>query len=282
MRVLLSQPHDPVSIHHDAWAIKKMFSHSLRRTGSDSRNSLEDRSPNRRVSPLESRTMFFSMSVASVSMKPQLVSGLSAFLPFLNLMSCNPEAPGVADFYEVIYRHWGQALQNLQASRAEKAKEKGTAAEAVVIEIPDDDGDLPALEQRSLEQAKRGIVIEGVVCIDGPEPEPSADEKDNAEVLVEKKSGEREEVKQTTDLSETAEHVKAGVEAELPTLGREAARFRMTIDDVLNPPNLPPLKYPTKPASMELKSVDDINARMEQLKKLSLDLNSHLFSVCTR
>ena len=199
--------------------------------------------------------MFFSMSVALISVKPQLVSGPSVFLPCLNLISHNPEAPGVADFYDVIYRHWGQSLRELQVARAEKAKEKGTAGEAVVIEIPDDDGDLASLESHSLEQAKKGIVIEGVVCLDGPEPpaEPPA--------TVEKKPEETGEVG----------HVEAGAEV-VPASGRGS--FRMTIDHVLNPPNLPPLKYPTKPASMELKSVNDINARMEQLKKLIL--NSHL------
>ena len=197
--------------------------------------------------------------------------------PFLNLISCNPEAPGVADFYEVIYRHWGQALRDLQNARAEKAKEKGTAAEAVVIEIPDDDGDLASLESLSLEQAKNGVVIEGVVCIDGPELQPSAEDK--VEAMAVKKPDESKEVQQTPALSEPAEHVKAGVDPELPTVGRTAGRFRITIDDVLNPPNLPPLKYPTKPASMELKSVDDINARMEQIKKISLI--SYIFSAFT-
>ena len=184
----------------------------------------------------------------------------------------------MADFYEVIYRHWGPALRDLQSARAEKAKEKGTAAEAVVIEIPDDDGDLVSLESLSLEQAKNGVVIEGVVCIDGPELQPSAEDK--VEAVAVKKPDESKEVQQTPALSEPsepAEHVKAGVDPELPTVGRAAGRFRITIDDVLNPPNLPPLKYPTKPASMELKSVDEINARMEQIKKISL--NSYHLSV---
>ena len=48
-QTLMSKPLDPVAIHHDAWGIKKLFSYSLRRTGSDSRYSLDDGTPNRRV-----------------------------------------------------------------------------------------------------------------------------------------------------------------------------------------------------------------------------------------
>ena len=47
---MLSMPVNPVAIHHDAWAMKKLFSHALRRAGAERIDSGD--SPTRRAAQL--------------------------------------------------------------------------------------------------------------------------------------------------------------------------------------------------------------------------------------
>ena len=97
---------------------------------------------------------------------PLPISLPAHYLPIL----CFAQAPGVAEFYDALYRHWDGPLRALHVQRLERAKLKGCRETEVEV-IPDDDGaDLEALEIKSLEQAKKGIVVEGVIVIDGDEP----------------------------------------------------------------------------------------------------------------
>ena len=241
LQTLLERPLDAVGIHHDAWAIKKLFTHSLKRSGSDSRNSLENRSPVRRVSSHVGYDIFVFFIVFSCFFTFGFAtSRLSKFpsLPFP--FSCNPrfKAAGVGEYYEILYKHWDGPLKALEAQRAERVS-KGQS-KAAVIEIEDDDGaDLVALENLSLEQARNGIVLPGVVVIDDPEGGK------------EKKGGKCEK-------GEVVNEGTAGTDAArpLPEPFARGVKFRMTIDDVLNPPNLPPMsprdvnKEPARPKSM--------------------------------
>ena len=60
-------------------------------------------------------------------------------------------------------------MRALHAQRLERAKAKG-CKDVDILVVPDDDGtDLEALENKSLEQAKKGIVVEGIIVIDGDE-----------------------------------------------------------------------------------------------------------------
>ena len=47
LRGMLSMPLNPVAIHHDSWAMKKFFSHALRRAGVERMDSGD--SPSRRA-----------------------------------------------------------------------------------------------------------------------------------------------------------------------------------------------------------------------------------------
>ena len=78
--------------------------------------------------------------------------------------SCLPKAAGVAEYYEIMYKHWEGPLKALQQQRRENAKLKGIKEAEVIPD--DDDGDLELLESISLQQARRGIVVEGVIVID--------------------------------------------------------------------------------------------------------------------
>ena len=83
------------------------------------------------------------------------------------------QAPGVSEFYEVVFKYWGEQIRKLQAERqARKAVGvgKGGSSESLgttepsenpmVIEIPDDDGDdLESLEITSLQLAEKGVVF---------------------------------------------------------------------------------------------------------------------------
>ena len=158
--------------------------------------------------------------------------------------SCNPpcKAAGVGEYYEILYKHWDAPLKALEAQRAERASKGQSKSE--VIEIEDDDGaDLVALENQSLEQARNGIVVPGVVVINIDAPE-GGQRKEGGEC----EKGEK---------GEKGEGVNEDVALSLPEPFAKGVKFRMTIDDVLNPPNLPPMlprevdREPARPKSME-------------------------------
>lgn len=158
--------------------------------------------------------------------------------------SCNPpcKAAGVGEYYEILYKHWDAPLEALEAQRAERASKGQSKSE--VIEIEDDDGaDLVALENQSLEQARNGIVVPGVVVINIDAPE-GGQRKEGGEC----EKGEK---------GEKGEGVNEDVALSLPEPFAKGVKFRMTIDDVLNPPNLPPMlprevdREPARPKSME-------------------------------
>lgn len=74
----------------------------------------------------------------------------------------------MAEYYEVLFRHWGEQIRAMQAERQRKIAETvetKVAAVHEVLEIPDDDGDLIELEKRSLQQAQRGIVLEDMEVV---------------------------------------------------------------------------------------------------------------------
>ena len=88
------------------------------------------------------------------------------------------QAAGVSEFYDIIFKHWDAQLKELHAKRLEKArlasekqKENRESYKHEVIQIADDDdGDLENLEQKSLQQALDGVIVEGIINVDDEEP----------------------------------------------------------------------------------------------------------------
>ena len=183
-----------------------------------------------------------------------------------------------------MYKHWESELKALQVQRADQ-KSKGVP----VIEITDDDGDnLASLEDKSLKQAERGIVVEGVIYLD-VDKGWKVEEIDAEKGVVFK--GETVEKTKGVDKGnaecEKGETVGGGAKmdkgqvvesmAEPPTLARRPA-MKINIDDVLNPPGLPPYNslpgppvVPTRPeASTEPVTVEDCDAKIRLLKILDL------------
>jgi len=205
------------------------------------------------------------------------------------------KAPGVAEYYDVMYKHWESELKALQAQRATQ-KAKG----ATVIEIPDDDGDnLASLEDKSLKQAERGIVVEGVIYLDtdkGWKVEEIAVEtggmvskNDTVDKTKEVDNGNTGNVadKGLATTCEKDETVGGGAKVDkgpvvesmaepLPTLSRRLAKI--SIDDVLNPPGLPPYNSlpgpPVVPRGHDSPeprlTVEDCDAKIKLLKILNL------------
>ena len=92
------------------------------------------------------------------------------------------------------------------------------------MEIEDDDGaDLLALETESLRQAMIGIVVEGVIVIDGGET--TEDDRKG-----EKKDGAGQKTDSDAVLDKPMD---------FPGLCHNARKTRVTIDHVLNPPIVP-------------------------------------------
>lgn len=75
-----------------------------------------------------------------------------------------PEDMGVAEFYEIMFEHWGSQLRELHAARqARKGKESQPESSDPIL-IEDDDGDCDAiieLEKKSLTNAENGFVVAG-------------------------------------------------------------------------------------------------------------------------
>ena len=172
--------------------------------------------------------------------------------------SCLPKAAGVAEYYEIMYKHWEGPLKALQQQRREKAKLKGIK-EAEVIPDDDDDGDLELLESISLQQARRGIVVEGVIVID-----------DGG--VVGGKLGE-EPPKNTEDMKPEGSHNPlGGVEVcQTPPTARTRSPHTLNIDHVLNPPGLPhlgPYDLPGAPNALRAPSqtVNACEARIQALQ----------------
>lgn len=179
----------------------------------------------------------------------------------------------MAEYFDSIYRHWDEQLRGLQAQRMERAKEKHSS-ESAVVEVVDDDGDLVALESESLEQAKRGIVIEGIIVIDLVDsPIKKANAEEDAKGKVMEKDGARETDEKNDEGSDkvngASESAKARAKFQGPRLGRTGREFKMNIDMVLNPPGLPPLSphkvTPAKPNDVP-QSAEECDARMERLQ----------------
>ena len=143
-------------------------------------------------------------------------------LPCLTAVVCGPKAPGVGDFFDIIYRYWEGPLREQQTARAAKA----SSSAAVVVEIDDDDGaDLLALETESLRQAMVGIVVEGVIVLDGLEKEGDG------------RKGEKGE--KGPGCEKGGSKVEKPIITDYPGLCHNARKPNITIDHVLNPPGLP-------------------------------------------
>lgn len=76
-----------------------------------------------------------------------------------------PEDIGVAQFYEIMFEHWGPQLRVLHAARqARKAKTWQPESSDLPILVEDHDGDCNAiieLEKKSLTNAEKGVVVPG-------------------------------------------------------------------------------------------------------------------------
>ena len=85
----------------------------------------------------------------------------------------------MTEYFDIINKHWGEALKKLHEERAarRKALPDTSAVDESPIEIADDDGaDLVLLEHQSLEQAERGIVSETMDVDCGDPAKPSLKE----------------------------------------------------------------------------------------------------------
>lgn len=184
------------------------------------------------------------------------------------LLKCfvTPEAPGVAEFYEVLYRHWDGPLRALHERHLERAKVKGSK-DVEVIPDDDDDGDMEALESKSLQQALKGIVIEGVIVIDeiggqSSERSDGAEKCDESKVVekvdksegvekVDKSEGvEKDEKKEVKSEDEKCE---AEEKSPVPNIPFPRRSPHMNIDQILNPPGLPrlgPYDLPGRPNAL--------------------------------
>ena len=156
------------------------------------------------------------------------------FLPPPNLSHFLPKAGGVSEYYEIMYKYWEAPLKALEEQRREKAKLKGIKEVEVIPD--DDDGDLEALEVISLQQAQRGIVVEGVIVIDdGAGGERLAgNPKSNTDDMKSGASGESM-VEKPEPLGEVEVYQTP------PSARTRSPPTPLNIDHVLNPPGLPNL-----------------------------------------
>ena len=76
----------------------------------------------------------------------------------------------MAEFYEVMFRHWEKQLKDMHEKRqARKQQQPEQEASSAIIIVEDDDGDGDAiieLEKKSLEEAEKGIIVDGYGSID--------------------------------------------------------------------------------------------------------------------
>lgn len=77
-------------------------------------------------------------------------------IPLTIYFPCMIQAPGTSEFFDVMFKHWGDKLKVEQQERL-KAREM-TGGDGVII-IDDDGVDLEQLESKSLEDAKQGIIV---------------------------------------------------------------------------------------------------------------------------
>ena len=161
-----------------------------------------------------------------------------------------PKAAGVSEYYEIMYKYWEAPLKALQDQHREKAKAKGIKEVEVIPD--DDDGDLETLESISLQQARRGIVIEGVIVIE--------DGGDVGAKLGGNPKNNNEEMKSGASGESVVEKPRplGGVEvSETPPAARtRSPKIPLNIDDV-NPPGLPhlgPYDLPGKPNALRAPS----------------------------